>query len=184
MSTSLNIKTKYNDVDKTKAIPYINPNATDQELLLFAQTAIDLTNQSYQSTDRIDKVNLDTQKTAPTLINVKIANIAATVDDNNVSASVPVASTSSGGAVNITFSTNALNEWRKFPTWIADDSTLINVSWYIVFKGSGQTAGVTTKICPNDGQKVARTIKGTLVTPATEHFAGGSWNFTITVTEE
>lgn len=67
MSTSLNIKTKYNDIEKSKAVPYINPNASNSELLAFAQAAIALTNQSYQSTDRIDKINIDTPETQRTI---------------------------------------------------------------------------------------------------------------------
>lgn len=100
MDTSLNIETTINSKQKNKNIPYINPEASSQELLTFSQDLINLTNQSYVKTTKISKVNLDsptepaipitrmdvatTQGTYPTftvdnpVVNLKVSDISAT----------------------------------------------------------------------------------------------------------
>jgi len=58
--TSITIEsTNTSNVTKQKSIPYINENASDSELLAFAQAVNNLTKNTYVKTDRIDKRNLD-----------------------------------------------------------------------------------------------------------------------------
>lgn len=60
--TSLIIETTKEGEKKQKSIPYINPNASNNELLAFAQGLVDLTNQTYESTTRLDKISLEEQQ--------------------------------------------------------------------------------------------------------------------------
>jgi len=61
--TSITIEsTNTSNVTKQKSIPYINENASDSELLAFAQAVNNLTKNTYVKTDRIDKRNLDTNQ--------------------------------------------------------------------------------------------------------------------------
>lgn len=65
MATSLIIETRNDDITKQKSLTDINPDATDDELKTFAQTLVDLTQNTYVQTNRIDKRNLDND-TRPT----------------------------------------------------------------------------------------------------------------------
>ena len=61
--TSITIESKNaSNVTKQKSIPYINENASDSELLAFAQGINNLTKNTYVETNRIDKRNLDTDQ--------------------------------------------------------------------------------------------------------------------------
>lgn len=62
MKTSLIISsTNSNGVSKQKTIPYVNPNATNQEMVQFGEGLVNLTNATYGGTYRIDKINCDTE---------------------------------------------------------------------------------------------------------------------------
>jgi len=59
--TSLIIETTKEGEKKQKSIPYINPQATDSELIAFAQGLVDLTTQDYQNTTVVTKRELETE---------------------------------------------------------------------------------------------------------------------------
>jgi len=70
--TSITIEsTNTSNVTKQKSIPYINENASDSELLAFAQAVNNLTKNTYVKTDRIDKRNLDTDPKQTRNINLR-----------------------------------------------------------------------------------------------------------------
>ena len=62
MNTSINIKMKSPDnKDLQKSITYVNPEATSEDFKLMAKGLVSLTSNEYESTDRIQKVNVDTE---------------------------------------------------------------------------------------------------------------------------
>lgn len=48
---------------KQKSLTDINPEATSTQLVQFAQNLVALTNQTYSATNRIEKINCDTENT-------------------------------------------------------------------------------------------------------------------------
>lgn len=72
MNTSLNIKMKdTNNKDLQKSITYVSASASSADLLSMAQGLTGLTTNTYESADRIQKINIDTEpfnvKKDPTL---------------------------------------------------------------------------------------------------------------------
>lgn len=72
MNTSLNIKMKdTNNKDLQKSITYVSASASSADLLSMAQGLTGLTTNTYESADRIQKINIDTEpfnvKKEPTL---------------------------------------------------------------------------------------------------------------------
>lgn len=62
MNTSISIKMKSPDnKDLQKSITYVNPEATSEDFKLMARGLVSLTSNEYESTDRIQKVNVDTE---------------------------------------------------------------------------------------------------------------------------
>lgn len=72
--TSIIIDTTKEGEKKQKSIPYVNPQATDSELIAFAQGLVDLTNQTYESTTIVSKRNLDTDSKPDRSLTLKIQN--------------------------------------------------------------------------------------------------------------
>lgn len=82
--TSLIIETTKEGEKKQKSIPYVNPQATDSELIAFAQGLVDLTTQTYESTTLIDKRNLDTDSKADYNVDFKTARMNNSTGANEV----------------------------------------------------------------------------------------------------
>ena len=62
MNTSLSIKMKSPDnKDLQKSITYISPEVTSNDLKYMARGLVSLTSNSYESADRVQKVNVDTE---------------------------------------------------------------------------------------------------------------------------
>lgn len=63
MYTSLNVKMKdQTDKELAKSITYINASASSADLKSMAQGLVGLTTNTYQSADRIQKLNVDTEQ--------------------------------------------------------------------------------------------------------------------------
>ena len=58
-TTSINITTIRDNEKKQKSITYINPLTSSQELIDFAQSIVAVTNDSYDKTTRIDRIDCD-----------------------------------------------------------------------------------------------------------------------------
>ena len=80
-NTSISITTTRDNVKKQKSITYIDPTATSEEILQFAHSITNLTNDTYQETTRIDKTELDTVTPRPiTRITYRKKNGASYLD--------------------------------------------------------------------------------------------------------
>ena len=58
MTTNLQIMTTFAGEDSTTNIPNVNPSASNADLKTFAEALIDLTQETYVETPRIDKTQL------------------------------------------------------------------------------------------------------------------------------
>ena len=58
MTTNLQIMTTFAGEDSTTNIPNVNPSASNADLKTFAEALIDLTQETYVETTRIDKTQL------------------------------------------------------------------------------------------------------------------------------
>ena len=145
---------------KQKQLTDINPEATSQQIKSFAQNLILLTNQTYNATNRIEKINVDTEsgKATPTL----------TLDPTTL----PASSINSGSGVEISYSGDA--ELKDFfvtfsipeTNILAGVVTFNNVPNLWLKKG---VSDIAVKPC---------TL--TLHTPETNNYKAASVTFTVT----
>lgn len=80
-STSLVINAiDANNKKVSNNITYVNPNISNNTAVELAQRISALSSDSYQSTTRVDKTNVDTTKPARTISDVRIAGAEATLE--------------------------------------------------------------------------------------------------------
>lgn len=186
MPTKTNIIINSLDANNKKVsntISYVNPNISNNVAVELAQRIASLTNDSYSSAERVDRTEITSVTKTPTTFSAfKIQNQDATVDGDNVSITLTVNQTGSGGYIDLTFVTNSMNEWQSFPKWQSNTSAFITLQWSIVYSGSGQQNQIRVRIIPTAG-KVAQTITGILTLPETNSYEKKDLNITITLTE-
>ena len=65
METSISLKTKAQDnTTATTTLSYVNPNASNENLKLYAQKIASLTSDEYMGATKVDKTNLDNEEPA------------------------------------------------------------------------------------------------------------------------
>lgn len=181
MSTSLNIKTKYNEIEKSKAVPYIDPNATNNELLLFAQSLVNLTNQSYQETDRIDRINLDNPKGAHRTGNVAMNSTSEpfTAQNTSLAFSFPLADMTK--SFQIFIQGNDFQKIGNTPRVSSEQGIMMSMYWNSNDYTSGGKNRCSVGFLLNELKAQTAQIK--IVIPADDDWQELDLNITLTITE-
>lgn len=173
------------DKKKQKSITDINPNATTQEMLDFSQTIINLTNNSYSKTTRIDKTELDSESKQTRTISkvVMTGNVEATLVDGVYSANVKASDVSGNPAAMSAIATVSGTNNFSTLTYLADFQA--PSSWFVAnLRINYSSSSIAVYPATRDTSSiVGNVISFTIILPADETYKTLTIPIKITITE-
>ena len=183
MSTSLIIQTEDHITGSAQqmTVTDINPNATNADLLTFAQMTAGLSKDTYVKSARVDKVELDASKSAFNVTSLTITSTVFNVVDGVCNATFGL-SKFAGNNFTITISHQAVSYMDKLPVWISDNSKMLSVGWNAHGVGSGYNNRLNCTIFLDE--RKAQTVTGKLLIPESPTYGECVINFIFNITEE
>ena len=187
-TTSINITTIRDNEKKQKSITYINPLTSSQELIDFAQSIVAVTNDSYDKTTRIDKIDCDNvnQRTV-SLFQYQVGSVSFTNVPADGIINLTTAQAISGGSARFIFKLR-MNDMAFIPTLEYSSTSNNVISDTEVQYNSAKFYGSSKNLLqcgfiiiqePLDPQVI--TVK--LSMPATETFDVWTRTLTFNITE-
>ena len=192
-NTSLTINSTQDGKKVTDKISYVNPNITDKQARLLAQTFNALSQNAYVSTDRTDTTNLDSiPKASRTFSAMRITNsnysvqknITPTVDNvyniNLTLAQVPQGSPQ----LTLWIQSNAFMQLDICPQTIVEtnNASIQSLNWRTPQNSAGFSNAWLVAFQFNEYIAQSGTIK--LVFPENDTYEETAMTFNITITEE
>ena len=187
-TTSINITTIRDNEKKQKSITYINPLTSSQELIDFAQSIVAVTNDSYDKTTRIDRIDCDNanQRTV-SLFQYQVGSVSFTNVPADGIINLTTAQAISGGSARFIFKLR-MNDMAFIPTLEYSSTSNNVISDTEVQYNSAKFYGSSKNLLqcgfiiiqePLDPQVI--TVK--LSMPATETFDVWTRTLTFNITE-
>ena len=187
MATSISINT--NDTEygtkKQKSVSYIDPNASNADLVAFAKGMVSLmADTSYESTTRITRTECDVTKLTRTVTSYSSANTGTicTYEGGVYKFAIPINAVTqySPDSIGMTFNFNAIAYGTPMKTTLETSS-----GWYL---GEQEIVSITSSkriatYFKKPEAAVGDVIKGTLFIPEDDTYAELNIPFEITVTE-
>ena len=185
MSTSLTIKSTADSKTKSKSVPYINPNASNSELLAFARGLINLTaNQTYSESKRVDVTDLDSQALSQRTISRVTVWSGATsqsftdgMDQNPIVLSYPRSKFGSATAIDFLVYSSSFNADSILPIFSSETITASKITWVHNNANSYWSFSL-----PIDG--TITTHNFSILFPASDTFDAKTFNFQFIIDEE
>lgn len=177
--TNLIITSTSSDNKKvSNTISYVNPNISNNTALELTSRIAALTNDSYLSTERVDRTELTGSKTPITITSILAGGQTVTVTDNVANVTLTTAQVQSG-SFSVTIGGAFVAVLKCIPIWIATDSDMRQFAWAGTGVGTGYNNRITCTIYLNQGA-VAQTGTGHLFVPESDTF--GELNLQINYT--
>lgn len=165
---------------KTKTIGYIKSDAQPSDLKSAAQQLTALTDNIYESADRVAKENVDTapDKQTRTISGMKVGSQAVTIEGNTVSATLPQSELDANNRFYIRFFDDSVQQKNgSLPVWTSDDS--VSYSTGANYNSATWPYAWALFIALNDASVTS--VFGTLDLPPNDYYNGESYNVNITI---
>lgn len=196
MATSITVGLTTNQgVKKQKAISYINPNATNQELVAFGEQYVELTKSTYEKTTRIDRTECDTQQVKSFL---RMIGVKASDTSGGGWASVQIVDNTITIPCNYLLNLNRIGiemnpsyEWDNiagyFTNIVCSGAITDCKMWSVERRGEGQNAnqglmGVYYRVFFADDTPAPGTVTCKLVVPANKTLDAYTRELTFNIT--
>lgn len=184
MATSIIIESiTSSNIKKQKSITDINPEASSNELINFASSIINLTNQSYDKTIRIDKKELSDTKTPINLTTIAVNSTSTEVINNTITINLTVNQLNSYGAFALVIGGIFVSALNDFPILKSKTVELRQISWSAAGTGTGNNNRLTCTIYLIAG-KVAESGTFTLTIPESDSYQSYTLTANYNITEE
>ena len=187
MSTSIIINTtdtEYGD-KKQKSVSYIDPQASSQALITFAQGMVSLmADTSYESTTRVDRTECDVVKTARTISSViSISGSTVTLEGGVYKIQIPQnAVTGNPKSITVNVDSPQFNPFPIYTPRLTDVQITGGFNFYSWRMEMRSTPRVTCYFTQANAPEVGETIKSTIIVPEDENFAELAIKFEVTIT--